>query len=265
MGLARARQDLSSKVTWGIRQGAKKQRSATNKPEAPGQNRHRALNCVHGHVGSCYLTGSSAWGCDDLEGWAGGAGGRETREVADILHLASQMALVVKNPPASAGDKRDSGSIPGWRRPSGGGHGNPPQHSRLESPMDRGAWWATVHRVAKSRTRLNQHSVFAGCMTDSHWCMAETNKTLYRDYPPNENKTKQQQLVLQTVLGFLEHREPYSDPYMALLHDTQSPASSSLSRPYPCQLIICLQWLIWLITLFLAFHLVISPSQPGIT
>ena len=53
--------------------------------------------CTWPHGELLHNTGSSAWGCDDLEGWAGGAGGRETREVADILHLASQMAIVVKN------------------------------------------------------------------------------------------------------------------------------------------------------------------------
>ena len=53
---------------------------------------------------------------------------------------------VVKIPPANAGDV---GSIPGWGRSPGGGHGNPLQYSCLENPMDRGAWWATVHRVAK--------------------------------------------------------------------------------------------------------------------
>ena len=53
---------------------------------------------------------------------------------------------VVKIPPANAGDV---GSIPGWGRSPGGGHGNPLQYSCMENPMDRGAWWATVHRVAK--------------------------------------------------------------------------------------------------------------------
>ena len=61
---------------------------------------------------------------------------------------------MVKSSPASAGDVRDAGSIPGLGRSPGGGHGNPLQYSCLENPMDRGAWWATVHRVAKSRTRL---------------------------------------------------------------------------------------------------------------
>ena len=62
------------------------------------------------------------------------------------------VALVVKNPHANAEDARDMGSIPGSRRPPGGGHGNPLQHSYLENPMDRGAWLTTDHRVAKSRT-----------------------------------------------------------------------------------------------------------------
>ena len=53
---------------------------------------------------------------------------------------ASQVALVVKNPPASAGDIRDLGSIPGLGRSPGEGRGNPCQYSSLENPMDRGAW-----------------------------------------------------------------------------------------------------------------------------
>ena len=57
--------------------------------------------------------------------------------------------LVVKNPPAKAGDIGDVGSIPGSGRSSGEGNGNPVQYSCLKSPMDRGAWWATVHGVAK--------------------------------------------------------------------------------------------------------------------
>ena len=68
------------------------------------------------------------------------------------------MVLVVKNQPANAGDIRDAGSIPRLGRFSGGGHGNPFQCSCLENPKDRGAWWATVQRVAKSWTRLKQLS-----------------------------------------------------------------------------------------------------------
>ena len=64
------------------------------------------------------------------------------------------VVVVVKNPPASAGDVRDTGSIPGLGRAPGGGPGNPLQYFYLENPMDREAWWATARRVAKSRTRL---------------------------------------------------------------------------------------------------------------
>ena len=67
-----------------------------------------------------------------------------------------QVALVVKNPPANAGDIRDADSIPGLGRSPGGGFGNPLQYSCLENHMDRGAWQATVHRVAKSPARLKQ-------------------------------------------------------------------------------------------------------------
>ena len=62
----------------------------------------------------------------------------------------SQMMLVVKNLPVNAGEARDTGLIPGLGRSSGGGHGNPLLYSCLENPVDREAWWATVHRVAKS-------------------------------------------------------------------------------------------------------------------
>ena len=74
---------------------------------------------------------------------------------------ASQVALVVKNPPANAGDVRDLGSIPGLGRSPGGGHGNPLQYSCLENPGIRGAWWATVHRVAKIWTGLKAFSTHA--------------------------------------------------------------------------------------------------------
>ena len=69
------------------------------------------------------------------------------------------MVLVVKNPPAHAGDIRDAGSVPGLGRSPGGGHGNPLQYSCLDNPMDRGTWRATVHGVAKSRTRLERLSM----------------------------------------------------------------------------------------------------------
>ena len=58
----------------------------------------------------------------------------------------------VKNVLANAEDARDSGSMPGSGRSPRGGNGNPLQYSCLENPMDRRAWWATVHEVTKSQT-----------------------------------------------------------------------------------------------------------------
>ena len=66
------------------------------------------------------------------------------------------MALVLKNPPAYAGDIKDLGLIPQLGRSRGGWHGIPLRYSCLENPMDRGAWWATVHRVTESQTPLKQ-------------------------------------------------------------------------------------------------------------
>ena len=66
------------------------------------------------------------------------------------VHGTSQLALAVKNPPASAGDARDMGSIPGSGRCPGGGKGSPLQQSCPENPIDRGAWWPTVHWVSTS-------------------------------------------------------------------------------------------------------------------
>ena len=79
---------------------------------------------------------------------------------ADIVF---QVVLVVKQPPTKAGD---TGSIPGWGRSLGGGNSNLFQCSCLENPMDREAWWATVHRVAKNQSQLNMH---AGRRQLQHW------------------------------------------------------------------------------------------------
>ena len=78
-----------------------------------------------------------------------------------------------EEPAANAGDIRDTGSIPGWGRSPGGRHGHPCQDSCLENPMDGGAWWATVQRVAQSRIRLRDlarsHShPEAGAGTEAH-------------------------------------------------------------------------------------------------
>ena len=79
------------------------------------------------------------------------------------MYMGFPGGLVVENMSANAGDIREASAIPGSRRSPGGRHGNSLQYSCLENPTDKGAWWATVHRVAKSRTQLKwlrtaQHS-----------------------------------------------------------------------------------------------------------
>ena len=70
------------------------------------------------------------------------------------MHRVLQVALVVTNSVANAGDIRNTGSIPGSGRYLGGQYSNPLQYSCLMSPVDRGAWWITVHGVTKNCTRL---------------------------------------------------------------------------------------------------------------
>ena len=80
-----------------------------------------------------WINSSIRWGC---------------RNISIPVHCqASQVAPVVKNLPANAGDIRDKGDIPGL----GEGHGNPLKYSCLENLMDRGAWWTTVHRLQRVR------------------------------------------------------------------------------------------------------------------
>ena len=81
--------------------------------------------------------------------------------LAPAVVRASQVALVLKNPSANEGDIRDTGLIPGLGRSPGGGQDNPLQYSCLENPMDRGAWLARVHRVAKNETQLKGLSTYA--------------------------------------------------------------------------------------------------------
>ena len=76
------------------------------------------------------------------------------------LEGASQVALVVKHPPATAGDKRDTVLISESGRSPREGHGNPLQYLCLENPMDTGAWWATVHSVTKRWTWLKWLNTF---------------------------------------------------------------------------------------------------------
>ena len=93
---------------------------------------------------SCRQRAKGTW---ELEKVMGAVGGKQTTLTLD---WTSPVAQKVKDPPAM----QEAGLIPGSGRSPGGGPGYPLQYSCLESPMDRGAWWATVHRVSQSWTRL---------------------------------------------------------------------------------------------------------------
>ena len=67
---------------------------------------------------------------------------------------------MVKNPPANAGDIRDSSSVSGSGRFPRGGPGNPLQYSCMENPMDRGTWWATIHGLTRVRHNLATKPIF---------------------------------------------------------------------------------------------------------
>ena len=92
---------------------------------------------------SCLL---SSW----TEGFPFPAKGYNSTPTVVVLIFILYWGIVVKNPPASAGDMGDTGFIPGWERSPGGGNGNPLQYSCLENPTDSGAWWAAGHGVTKS-------------------------------------------------------------------------------------------------------------------
>ena len=88
--------------------------------------------------------------------------------ILTLYNLMNGASYVVNNPPANTGDLRDVGSIPGWGRSPGGGHGNPLRYSCLENPMDRGAWWSMVHRIAESWKWLKQFGTPAHNLMNTH-------------------------------------------------------------------------------------------------
>ena len=75
--------------------------------------------------------------------------------------MGLQRWLSSKESACKSGATGDMGSIPGSGKSPGGGQGNPLQYSSLENPMDRGAWWATVHRFANNQTQLKRLSTHA--------------------------------------------------------------------------------------------------------
>ena len=93
-----------------------------------------------------------------------------------LLEFAQIHVLVVKNPPANAGEVRDAGSIPGSGRSPAGGHSHPLHYSCLENPMDRGARRTTVHRVSEL-DMTEQLSMQAHTCPLSPWCYLSTSSS----------------------------------------------------------------------------------------
>ena len=99
---------------------------------------------------------------------------------------------------ASACNAGDLSSIPGLGRPPGEGNGNPLQYSCLENPMDRGAWWATVHGVTKSRTRLS----------DFTFTFPLQQNLIYTDLTPCLIRAVSQSYLKSCLLGCSPHFAP---------------------------------------------------------
>ena len=115
------------------------------------------------HLWLVFLTSLAEWGVPLLYSLNSGSNPYSSKHICNCWIDNTYQYLVgflgdsvVKNLPANAGD---SGSIPGSGRYLGGGNGNPLQYSCLGNPMDRGAWWAIVHGVIKSRTWPSMHTM----------------------------------------------------------------------------------------------------------
>ena len=114
------------------------------------------------------------------------------------------MAQPVKNPPVM--QETQIRSL-GWEKSLGGGHGNPLQYSCLENPMDRGAWWATVHVTTKIQTQLKQFSM--------HMCICSKPTTRADFFFFNSWKLQISVTEINTkpsIIFFLEkNRQPSGD------------------------------------------------------
>ena len=147
------------------------------------------------------------------------------------MQWASQVVLVVKNPPTNAGDIRDTGSVPGSERFPRGGNGNPLQYSCLENPMDGGAWRATVHGITESQTWLKWlsmpvdavyiHYMKVKVKSLSHVWLFLTPWTVAYQVPPSVGFSKQEyssglplpspNAVWDSLKGFSERVSDHQD------------------------------------------------------
>ena len=133
------------------------------------------------------------------------------------------MALVVKNLPANAGDIRDTNSISWlWRSP-GGEHGSPIWYSCLENPLDRGRWWATVHRIAQSQTWLSTaqkstslNSKLSTCSIEETTCSFSLFSSLFFHFSAPFYKSKKSGSFVLHMYYFSVHYSFSAHYYMPL-------------------------------------------------
>ena len=131
---------------------------------------------------------------------------------------ASQVAVVVKNPPANAGDIRDTGSIPWLGRSLRRGQSNPLQCSCLENPIDREDWRVTIQRIAKSQTQLKRYGMHIWWLwlLSTFITLGETGgKRLAFSLSQKKNKTKQNRIesywLLLARLFYVPVPKPIAD------------------------------------------------------
>ena len=147
--------------------------------------------------------------------------------LSDQLYISAWASKVAKNLPANTGNAGDVDSIPALGRSPGGRNGNPLQYSCLGNPMDRGAWWATVHEVGKSQTELSKH-----INTHTH--------TLAFAFQFCDSQPR-----LHSGITWKALKNPKSEPYPSILPSicsylylSLSPVCSSVSIIYPSLCII---------------------------
>ena len=150
---------------------------------------------------------------------------------------------MVKNPPANGGDVREAGSIPGLGRSPGGGLGNPLQYSCLENPMDRGARWATVPRVAQSWPGLKQLSTHAKAnvsMMETYYIINSQSKfaSLFA-----ETKKKKSRCQISCYSVLKENLKPVSTAWLhVVLRGRMKSRRISIYRRWACEKVNHFSW-----------------------
>ena len=143
------------------------------------------------------------------------------------LH-SSVVALVVKNLPANAGDKRNTSLIPGSGKSPGGRYGSPLQYSRLENPMDRGAWQATVQGVTESQTQLKQPSMHP-CIQNKIFSPSSLMFTAYLLFPGCTQPFPASRLLLCIPFFSFIHPFIHSDTLKAIPEAGSQPSHRDIT------------------------------------